>query len=116
MQIYVKISIAKAPSIPFMGTGPLRLLEKIRKHKSINKAAKSMNLSYVKALKMLNRLEECLDKRMLVRTRGGSKRGGAQLTPYAEKYIDHYVELQENIASFATKELQKFEEKLEKED
>ena len=116
MRIFVKISIGKAPGIPFMGTGPLRLLEKIRQHKSINKAAKSMNLSYVKALKMLNRLEACLDKRMLIRTRGGNKRGGAQLTPYAEKYIDHYVELEKNIASFATKELQKFEEKLQKED
>ena len=116
MQIYVKISIVKSPGIPFMGSGPLRLLGKIRKHKSINKAATSMNLSYVKALKMLNRLEECLDRRMLVRTRGGNKRGGAQLTPHAEKYIDHYVELQQSIADFAQKEFQKFEEKLQKED
>ena len=115
MKLKLKISLAKEANVFFMGPGPFRLLKQIKEHKSISKAAKSMNLSYVKALKMLNRLEECLDKRMLVRTRGGNKRGGAKLTPYAEKYIDHYVELQENIASFATKELQKFEEKLEKE-
>ena len=62
MKVKVKISIHMDSGIPFMGPGPLQLLEKIKEHKSINKAANSMNLSYVKALNMLNRLEKGLNR------------------------------------------------------
>ncbi|MFC1862948.1 winged helix-turn-helix domain-containing protein [Thermodesulfobacteriota bacterium] len=97
-----------------MGSGPLRLLENIRKNKSINKAARSMNLSYVKALKILNRLEKGLDRKMLIRERGGNMRGGTQLTCYAEKYIELFIMLEERINRFAQSEFQKFQKDLEK--
>jgi molybdate transport system regulatory protein len=115
MQIKVKISIVKKPSIRLMGPGPLRLLEEIRKHKSINQATKSMNLSYVKALNMLNRLEKGLGRKMLVRKRGGSERGGTQLTPYAEKYIERFIRLEESVNRFAQSEFQQFQKELQKE-
>ncbi len=115
MQIKVKVSIIKKPSTPLMGPGPLRLLEKIRKHKSINQATRTMNISYVKALNMLNRLEKGLGRKMLVRKRGGSERGGTQLTPYAEKYIELFTRLEKNINSFAKSEFQKFQKELLKE-
>ncbi len=98
-----------------MGSGPLRLLEKIKEVKSINKASKEMKLSYVKALKMLNRLEENLGRRLLVRKRGGNDRGGAVLTPFAERYIEFYRELQKNVRSRADEELQVFIEKIGRE-
>jgi len=115
MQLKLKISIAKEPGIPFMGPGPLRLLEKIREHKSINQAARSMNLSYVKALNMLNRMERSLNRRILIRTRGGNERGGTRLTPYAEKYIERYIRLEEKISSFARSEFDQFQNEFQKE-
>ena len=113
MQIKIKISLAKEPGIPFMGSGPLCLLEKIREHKSINKAAISMNLSYVKALNMLNRLEKSLNQQILIRTRGGNERGGTRLTPYAEKYIERYTRLEEEINGFAIHEFDRFHKELQ---
>ena len=79
MDVRVKVSISKKPDIPIMGPGPLRLLEKIKEHSSINQAAKSMGLSYVKALNMLNRLEENLEHKILIRKRGGNDRGEQSL-------------------------------------
>lgn len=108
MKISTKTFITDDPGIPFMGPGPIRLLEKIDEYKSINKAAKSMSLSYVKALNILNRLEKCLGEKMLIRKRGGNERGGASLTPYAEKYIRSFKGLEKKINAFAQREFQAF--------
>ena len=113
MKLNVKITISKDSPIPFMGPGPARLLEKIREYNSINLAASSMNLSYVKALKMLNRLEENLGKPLLIRTRGGNNRGGTKVTPYGEKYLKNFQKLQEKIKKSAQKEFDIFQKQLQ---
>ena len=97
-----------------MGPGPLRLLEKIDEYKSINKAAKSMSLSYVKALHILNRIENCLGEKMLIRKRGGNDRGGAFLTPFAERYVSSFKGLDEKINTFARVEFQRFQKDAER--
>jgi molybdate transport system regulatory protein len=109
MKISTKTFITDNPGIPFMGPGPIQLLERIDEFKSINKAAKSMSLSYVKALNILNRLEKCLDRKMLERKRGGNERGGASLTPYAEEYIRSYKGLEQRIDNFAQSEFLEFQ-------
>jgi len=114
MKISTKTFITDDPGIPFMGPGPVRLLERIDEYKSINKAAKSMSLSYVKALNILNRLEKCLDQKILIRKRGGNERGGASLTPYAEKYIRRFKELELRINGFADIEFKEFQREVEK--
>jgi molybdate transport system regulatory protein len=109
MKISTKTFITDDPGIPFMGPGPVLLLERIDEYKSINKAAKSMSLSYVKALNILNRLEKCLDRRLLERKRGGNERGGASLTPFAERYILSFKGLEQRIDNFARIEFQEFQ-------
>jgi molybdate transport system regulatory protein len=113
MKLKLKISIAKEVDVSFMGPGPFRLLKKIKDHRSINKAAKSMNLSYVKALSILNRLEKNLGEQMLIRKRGGNERGGTDLTPYAERFMEKYGILEKNISKFAEDEFQLFLEQLD---
>jgi molybdate transport system regulatory protein len=73
-----------------------------------------MSLSYVKALNILNRLEDHLGQRMLVRKRGGNERGGASLTPYAQFYIRSFKGLEKKINSFAQNEFHKFQTLLDK--
>jgi len=116
MDVRIKVSISKKPDIPIMGPGPLHLLEKIREFKSINQAAKSMGLSYVKALNMMNRLEQNLEHKILIRKRGGNDRGGTELTPFAENYIDEYRRLEDKIRNFAENEFQVFLNEVEKND
>lgn len=114
MKITTKTFITDDPGIPFMGPGPVRLLERIHEYQSINKAAKSMSLSYVKALNILNRLEKCLGEKMLVKRRGGNERGGASLTPFAEKYISSFKGLEKKIDSFAQTEFEGFQQEVYK--
>jgi len=114
MKISTKTFITDNPGIPFMGPGPVRLLEKINEFKSINKAAKSMSLSYVKALNILNRLEKCLGEKILIRNRGGNERGGASLTPYAERYISSFKSLDGKINAFAQGEFEEFKREFDK--
>jgi len=114
MQIKLKISIINDQGFHVIGPGPVRLLEKIGEHQSINQAAGSMALSYVKALKMLNFLETNLGRPMVIRTRGGNDHGGSRLTPFAEMYIRRFRELEEKIYHYAEREYDRFEARLRK--
>ena len=91
-----------------MGPGPLKLLEKIDSLKSINRAAKDMSLSYVKALNMLNRLERNLDRKLLIRKRGGNDRGGTELTEYAREFNEAYRRFDRKLRKRADKEFEIF--------
>lgn len=114
MKISIKTHITDDPGIPFMRPGPVRLLEMINEHRSINKAAKNMSLSYVKALNILNRLEKGLGEMMLIRKKGGNEHGGAYLTPFAEKFIRSFKGLEEKINNFAQAEFQEFQREIDK--
>ena len=108
MKLHVKISIADERNKGFMGIGLVWLLRRIKKFKSINQAARDMNLSYAKALKILNRLEKNLGRPILVRKRGGVERGGAELTPFAEMFIEEFDRFQKRIKIFADQQFVKF--------
>jgi molybdate transport repressor ModE-like protein len=108
MQVRTKISIVNDQGDPFMGPGIRHLLERIDKYKSINKAAKEMRLSYVKALKMLNRLEKDLGEEILIRTRGGKDQGGTKLTPRGRLYLKAYDRLEKSVHEQADKAFKRF--------
>jgi len=112
MEISVKVRIVDRSGDPFMGPGPLRLLERIGRDKSINRAAKNMHLSYVKALKMLAGLEKTAGRRFLVRRRGGNEHGGSDLTPYARTFITEYKKLEKRIQDHASSQFAAFEKKV----
>ena len=114
MEVRTKISIVNENGEAFMGPGLLKLLRQIEEHKSINKAAKEMRLSYVKALNMLNRLESVLGDSILIRTRGGKNRGGTELTPLGKRYIAEYDRLEKKIRRLADREFVTFTKRLEK--
>ena len=90
MKLRLKVSIVNARGEGFMGIGLVWLLRRIKEFKSIHRAAAEMELSYVKALRILNRLEKNLGRKVVIRTRGGAKRGGAEITPFADRYIEEY--------------------------
>ncbi len=96
-----------------MGPGPLRLLRAIREHRSINKAAAAMQLSYVKALKMLDRLEGNFGQQILVRRKGGAQRGGTDLTPIGEQLVAEYERLQHVLRQHADTEYETFKNKMQ---
>ena len=96
-----------------MGPGVLSVLQRIKQYKSINRAAGQMGLSYVKALSLLNRLEDDLGKQILIRKRGGNERGGSELTPLGEKLIIEYGRLEKRVKTHVEKEFRVFRERVE---
>ena len=116
MRVKVKVSIINNSGVPVMGPGPLDLLAKVKEHSSISQAAKIMNLSYVKALNMLNRLEKSLGHKILLRRRGGNDRGGTELTPFAEYYLRQYSKMEKRVTDFAEAEFQSFLKDIESSD
>ena len=108
MKIKQKIIITDDNNQPFMGIGLIWLLQGIKKYKSINNASKDMNLSYTKAINMLNLLEKNLGKKVITRKHGGNERSGAELTEFGEEFIRRYDSFQKRIKEFGEKEFQEF--------
>jgi molybdate transport system regulatory protein len=108
MKVKVRVSITNAKGEGYMGIGLVWLLKKIQKFKSIRLAAMDMELSYTKALTILNRLEKNLGQKVLVRTRGGMVRGGAELTPFAEAYIKAYEDFADDVSDYAKRRFKGF--------
>ena len=114
MKVKLKLNVLDENEKVVIGPGTLMLLDRINEYKSINKASKSLNLSYVKALRLLKRFEERTGKRMLLKKRGGFERGGTELTNFAQKYLQEYRLFQEKINDFAKKEFIEFEKNVNK--
>ena len=100
MKIQVRLSICNERNKPFMGIGIVWLLQRVEKFRSLNLAAKDMEMSYAKAHRIVRQLEQELGKEILTSKHGGSDRGGSDLTPYAKKFIKRY----EDFASEAKKQ------------
>jgi molybdate transport system regulatory protein len=108
MKIRVKLSIVNEKGDSFMGIGIVWLLRRIKSLGSIKKAAEDMRMSYAKAHRIIKKCEEELGKKLLVKTIGGNKRGGAVLTDFAKDFINRYDSYQKNVKDFADREFEKF--------
>ena len=101
MKIHLKLSVSNDQGEPFMGRGPVQLLQGISRLGSINQAAKEMNLSYVKALKIIKKIETCLGGKILITKIGGKEHGGAELTPLAVKFLNFFTAYEAEVENFA---------------
>lgn len=91
------MTLASDAGEEFFGRGLCELLEGIEEKGSIQQAARAMELSYVKALRILQRLERELGFAMVVRHRGGATRGGANLTERAKEFLADYRALETEV-------------------
>jgi molybdate transport system regulatory protein len=101
MKIHLKLSVLNDQGLPFMGRGPVQLLQGIERLGSINQAAKEMNMSYVKAWKIIKRIEVGLGGKILRTKIGGKDHGGSELTPLASKFVNLYRAYETEVANFA---------------
>jgi len=108
MQIKIKVTLVNEEREEFMGIGLVWLLRRIDETRSIRQAAVQMELSYVKALRMVNRLEKNLGAPVLERQRGGNDRGGAELTAFGKRFLNRYDAMQKRIKAYAEKEYERF--------
>ncbi len=93
---------------PFVGRDRIRLLEKIDELGSINKAAKSVGISYRTAWDAVNLINNLSASPLVEKASGGKGGGGAQLTESGRDVVRKYLLFQQEHQSF----LATLEEKL----
>ena len=93
VSLHVKDAVLDASAIQF--------LELIGATNSIHTACASLHMSYSKAWKLLQQMEECLGYQLVSRTVGGSKGGSSSLTPRARQLIARYQQMDAQVAAYA---------------
>ena len=76
-----------------LGKGRVSLLKKIQATGSLSKAAKSLNMSYKKAWKMIDSINKSAKHPVIETTIGGSKGGGSSITEHGQKLITTYEKI-----------------------
>lgn len=89
-RLHCKLKIRLAKEELFFGPGVEALLKLTNEHASLNAACKQMNLSYTKALRMIQGTEKNLGFKVLERKIGGSGGGGSRLTTECIKFLEKY--------------------------
>ena len=79
------------------GEGPYELLKRVEKTDSLHYAARQMGMSYSKAWRLVQAMEERLGFALLERKVGGRSGGGSTVTPMAKKFMDHYERFRQDI-------------------
>ena len=94
-----------------LGPGKVDLLESIGKEGSISQAARERHLSYRRAWNMVDTMNQCFKKPLVVSVTGGKGGGGAILTDDGEKIIQLYRKMEkkaEDATRAEGKALQQF--------
>lgn len=80
----------EGPEGTFLGYGRVVLLERIGDHGSISAAARSMEMSYRHAWKLVDSMNRQSRKPVVVSTAGGRGGGGAELTDAGLRAIEAF--------------------------
>jgi len=84
----------------FLGEGRIELLKAIEKHGSISKAAQSMKMSYLKAWKLIQSMNDSSKTPLVIKSSGGKGGGGSILTKEGIKAIKLYQALNKSCQKF----------------
>ena len=86
-----------------LGPGKVDLLEALSETGSITAAAKRLNMSYMRAWTLIQTMNRCFHKPVILAKRGGKERGGAFLTETGEQVLALYAQLEtESLAATKT--------------
>jgi molybdate transport system regulatory protein len=84
-----------------IGHGKIRLLEAVREHGSISAAGRTMGMSYRRAWLLVDALNRMFGEPVVETKHGGAAGGGAALSPFGHRLVQHYRTM-ESKASAAT--------------
>ena len=111
MRSHVKLGIENKEG--FFGPGTAKLLEYIDKTGSVRLACEEMGISYSKAWKILNRMEDYVGESVISRQRGGADGGQSSLTDYGMEFLHAYNEFQEKVKKYADEQMKVFLETMD---
>lgn len=83
-----------------IGEGKVKLLMKTAELGSLRKAAAETGISYRKAWYSINQMNNAAKTPLIILKHGGKEGGIAQLTPYGEKIISQYQNVEDEFLKF----------------
>ena len=92
-----------------LGPGKADLLTLIDEIGSIREAAKRMNMSYMRAWRLIQTMNACFREPLVVAERGGNVRGGAQLSKTGAKALALYRQMEQTSLRKNEKNWRSFE-------
>lgn len=87
-----------------IGPGKVLLLEKIEETGSLSRAAKSMGISYRKAWRLINELNNSSIKKLVHAKPGGEGVRGSQLSEEGKDFIRLFRKIENNLTLITEKE------------
>jgi molybdate transport system regulatory protein len=81
----------------FLSWGRVVLLERIRDTGSIAAAARSLEMAYSHAWSLVKTMNRLAERELVTRSLGGSRGGGARLTPEGEDAVARFWELADDF-------------------
>ena len=84
----------------YLGIGRIQLLENIEKHGSINGAAKAMGMSYKKAWKLIEELNQMSETPLVIKSQGGKAGGGTCLTDQGRTMVKKFRQVEKELTAF----------------
>lgn len=93
----------------YLGEGRITLLKEIDKHGSISKAAKAMKMSYKKAWRLVNSMNEQGNELLVTKKIGGIDGGGSGLSDAGRKAIELFSELNKSGKDYLDQKLKEID-------
>jgi molybdate transport system regulatory protein len=104
LQILPRIRVVRGRDVA-LGPGKVELLEHIARTGSLRKAATAMDMSYMRAWMLVQTMNRCFKKPVVVTKRGGIEGGAALLTETGKTVLALYRRMETRSLS-ATRSLQ----------
>jgi molybdate transport system regulatory protein len=86
------------PSGGWLGPGKAELLDAIDRTGSISGAARAMGMSYRRAWQMVDQVKDLFTTPVIEVAAGGTRGGGARLTPFGRTIVRRYRSMEKRIA------------------
>lgn len=96
----------------YLGVGRIKLLENIEQFGSINQAAKQMAMSYKKAWKLIEDMNQLHSQPLVLSEKGGKSGGGTQLTELGKHYVSEFRALEKRLELFLVQQSEELEQRL----
>jgi len=94
------------------GPGKADLLRLVAETGSIGKAAKRMDMSYMRAWSLIQTMNACFKEPVIIAARGGHDRGGARATPTGQRLLKLYQQMEKDVLRAVQKDWRAFQKLL----
>ncbi|MHA7901104.1 MAG: winged helix-turn-helix domain-containing protein [Henriciella sp.] len=102
------------PSGARFGPGKAALLRALLSTGSIRSAAEQLGMSYPRALKLIDQMNESFSLPIVTTQHGGATGGGAQITPLGQSILDAYDRICATASTANAEDLKVFQTNLAK--